>query len=513
MKKRLLALLTAAVLLLTGCWQDLPEEPAGDITVDDSAPVEPLPAPAVDPLPASFALGWLPDVTLDPLTCPDGAHLTLAPLLYEGLFALDEAFTPQPVLCESYECDETKTVWKFRIRDGVFFSDGTPLTSADAAASLNRARETDRYRSRLADVLKVSRKDNTVTVTLSAPNALLPALLDIPIVKSGTEKRAVPVGTGPYVFAEDESGPLLRTADTWWDSAVLPVSGIRLYDCSGTNALRHQFTSRNVQLITADLIGQDPFVPTGSIRIWDTDTTVLQYIGFNTARPIFADAAVRNALSLGIDRSTLAEAYFAGHALPAQNPVSPASPLYPEVLDVTYSAATFTEAMAAAGFCEGTVRYATLLVNEENSFKVAAARYIADSLSACDLRITVKVLPWEEYLAALQAGDFDLYYGEVRLTADWDLSGLVGTGGSVNYAGYSDAAMDVLLSACASAEETGDELLRLCRYLRTRSPILPLCFKRTSVLTRGNVLEGLNPTASDPFHQPESITINLSKSN
>ena len=87
-----------------------------------------------------------------------------------------------------------------------------------------------------------------------------------------------------------------------------------------------------------------------------------------------------------------------------------------------------------------------------------------------------------------------------------------GTGGSVNYAGYSDAAMDVLLSACASAEETGDELLRLCRYLRTRSPILPLCFKRTSVLTRGNVLEGLNPTASDPFHQPESITINLSKS-
>ena len=70
----------------------------------------------------------------------------------------------------------------------------------------------------------------------------------------------------------------------------------------------------------------------------------------------------------------------------------------------------------------------SLLVNQEDSFRVTSAQFIAESLSVLDWRITVRALPWEEYTAALAAGDFDLYFGEVRLTADWDLRDLVGTG-------------------------------------------------------------------------------------
>lgn len=511
MKKRLLTLLLAVSVFLSGCWQELPVEDPGDLIVDDSPPVETPPAPAADTRPAELTLGWLPDVTLDPLTCPDGMHLTLAPLLYEGLFRLDESFTPQPVLCSEFSCDDTGTVWTFRIRSDILFSDGSALTAADVAAALNRARDTDRYRSRLSGISQVTRKNDIVTVTLSAPNTSLPALLDIPVVKSGTEKTGKPLGTGPYALAEDDRGTHLQAAGTYRASVALPVQAIRLLDCSGSNALRHQFSSQNVQLITADLIGSDPYTPVGSIRISDADTTVLQYIGFNTSRPVFADAAVRNALGLGIDRKTLTEACLAGHALPAQSPISPRSPLYPAMLDVDYSLTTFTEAMAAAGCAEGTVHEVSLLVNEENSFKLPAARYIAESLSVCDIRITVRALPWEEYLTALQTGDFDLYYGEVRLTADWDLRQLVGSGGSLNYAGYDNTAVDAFLNSCASATEDNraDALLRLFRSLRMQAPILPLCFRRTSVLTHADVVEGLSPIASDPFNGLEHIRINL----
>lgn len=41
--------------------------------------------------------------------------------------------------------------------------------------------------------------------------------------------------------------------------------------------------------------------------------------------------------------------------------------------------------------------------------------------------VEVNALPWEEYNAALAAGNFDLYYGEVRLTADWNLTSLLGS--------------------------------------------------------------------------------------
>lgn len=515
MKKRLLSvcsLLLSAALLLTGCWQDMPEENPEDLIVDDSAPAQEESSPVASTLPAEFSLPYDPDVTLDPLTCPDGPHLTIGALLYEGLFALDASFQPQPKLCADYSCDETKTVWTFRIRDDILFSDGTRLTAADAAASLNRARETERYRSRLADVVSITWTENAVAVTLSFPNAALPALLDIPIVKAGTEASAAPVGTGPYCLSVNEDAAALIPSDTWWSTDTLPVETIPLSECSGTAALHHQFSSRDIQLITADLTGQDAFRPTGSVRVWDADTTILQFIGFNTNSPLFSSAGLRNALGLGIDRATLVTTYLAGHAIAAQSPISPVSPLYPNVLDNAYSVSAFTEAMTAAGYNTGASREVTLLVNSENSFKVSAAQYLAGSLSACDIKLTVKALPWDEYTAALTAGEYDLYYGEVKLTADWDLSELVGSGGSMNYGGYSDLSVDYLLKAYASAADAGAAMRSLCRYLQAQAPILPLCFKRTSVLTEGGVADGLSPTAADPFYQLGSISIQLSKS-
>ena len=74
-------------------------------------------------------------------------------------------------------------------------------------------------------------------------------------------------------------------------------------------------------------------------------------------------------------------------------------------------------------------------MNEENSFKRAIAGHLAESWTAGGLPVEIRALPWEEYTAALDAGDFDLYYGETRLTADWDLSGLLAPAGALNY-GY-----------------------------------------------------------------------------
>ena len=117
--------------------------------------------------------------------------------------------------------------------------------------------------------------------------------------------------------------------------------------------------------------------------------------------------------------------------------------------------------MEAAGLNTGRTRTVTLLVNQENTFKVSAAEHIAQALSDFDLQIQVEALPWEEYAAALAAGNFDLYYGEVRLPANWDLSALVGTGGSLNYGGWADPQTEQLLPP-APQRRTGPQLCRTC---------------------------------------------------
>ncbi len=509
MKIRLTAFLLAVILALPGCGQELPEEPPEEITVDDTVMEEDDSSPPVT-LPEQFALPYDPGITLDPLTCPDGPHQTIGALLYEGLFALDTALQPQKLLCAAFSCDEAKTTWTFQLRKDACFSDGSPLTAADAAASLERARETDRYRARLSGAETITHTEGAVTVTLRSPNAALPALLDIPIVKAGTESSPVPLGTGPYTFADSEDGAALLPSE--FRSAALPVERIDLSPCSGATALQHQFSSHRIQLITSDLTAQNTYTPSGNVDLWDADTTVLQFIGFNVTNPLFSSAELRNALGQGINRQTLVSAHLAGHAAAAQSPVSPRSPLYPASLDTAYSKDVFLGAMANAGYRTGKSYEVTLLVNADNRHKVSAAQYLAENLSACDIKVTVNALPWNEYTAALTAGAFDLYYGEVRLTADWDLSPLVGTGGAVNYGSYSDEGMDFMLSRFAVSEDTQTAMRQLCRYLQAQAPILPLCFKRISVLTETGVAEGLAPTAVNPFYSLDSITIHLSES-
>ena len=66
---------------------------------------------------------------------------------------------------------------------GVTFSDGSPLTGAEVAASLEKARTSALYAARFAEIGAITAGEGTVTVALTRANGGLPALLDIPIVK------------------------------------------------------------------------------------------------------------------------------------------------------------------------------------------------------------------------------------------------------------------------------------------------------------------------------------------
>lgn len=184
------------------------------------------------------------------------------------------------------------------------------------------------------------------------------------------------------------------------------------------------------------------------------------------------------------------------------------SPLYPSELDTAFSATAFADALAA---CETrSTRTLRLVVNSENAFKVSVAQQIAATFTTSGIPMEAVSLPWVEYTAALAAGRFDLYYGEVRLLADWDVSSLLATSGSLNYGGWSDAQCNQLLEACRSSAGRETALNALYRYLREQTPILPVCFKTVSALYESDVLEGLTPTAAEPFYDLNSCVIHLS---
>ena len=234
------------------------------------------------------------------------------------------------------------------------------------------------------------------------------------------------------------------------------------------------------------------------------------YLGFNTQRTLTASAELRAALAAAIDRDTVAAGYLAGHAERARFPLSPRAALYPEKLSTTLAAPALSAALEASGVSEDHPRSLTILVSESDSFKVSIAEYLSRALTSGGLSFTVRALPWSDYLAALESGSFDLYLAEVRLTADWDISSLVRTGGALNYGRYADEQCDALLDAFL-ANETAQTASALCRHLGQNAPIAPIVFKTASVLTPDGLVDGLTPTVSSPFYGLENWTVTFDK--
>lgn len=499
MKRSLLCLLLALVLLCTtGCsdWEAA-DDPLGELssfyqTENDEPEPEPLTA---------LTLPYVSGETLDPVTATDTVQQTVGALLYEGLFALDQQFQPQPVLADSWEYDSQRLVWTIRIRADALFSDGSAVTAQDVAATLERARTSARYAQRLEDVTGVAARNGAVMIWLSRPLSTLPCRLDIPVVKSGTESRAVPVGSGPYVFAQDDGGAYLTASTLWWQDAAVPLTEIRLQHCKDRDSALYAFSSREIQLLVLDLTASDGTGVSGSGDYTEIPTPVMQFIGMNTRRTALEDPALRRALSAGIDRATLVSSCLLGQGTAAQLPASPAYAGYDTALETPYDTAAYNRLLNAAlgeQAEDETPLTLTLLVNEESSFKVSAAQEIAMYLNTARLTVTVEAVPWDTFLTRLESGDFDLYYGECRLTADWDLTALLSTEGSLNYGGWSDETTDRLLQAYRSNGADAN-LVALWQQLLDTAPFAPICFKSVSVVTTEGVVQGLSPTETAPL--------------
>lgn len=505
--KKLLALLLC--LLLTGCGaEDLDE--VVDPGWEEYQQQDELPEPVTNSYPSAFSLAFHKDHTLDPITCGEGIQQDVASLLYEPLFQLNEQFEPVGVLCEGAEWNETGLICTLHIRHGILFSDGSELTAADVFTTLRRAQESQRYAYRLRKVADISysNRNMTVTISLTEKNTAFISLLDIPIVKKGTEQELVPTGTGPYLFSTDTEGTRLLVNPDWWQQSTLPADVIPLIHAKDEDTAIHLFSSDRVELLTLDPTAQHSAV-SGSTDEMEKPTTLLHFIGFNTMNGIFADSAARAAFNAGIQREMLVDAFLSDHAITAYFPISPLSKLYPKELDGSYNYEKTLSAIAGAGYSTGEIRELTLLVNEEASFRLDNASYIAETLSLLDWKITVRVLPWTEYLIALEQGDFDLYYGQVRLSADWDTTDLMGTGGALNYGGFSDPLMDTLLREFYEADDRENAAHRLYVYFRQTVPFAPICFQNHTVLTHANVIENMSCAPGSTFYSLDKWTIHL----
>jgi len=150
--------------------------------------------------------------TLDPCKGSTAVDYTRHNMFYSGLTELDTQLVPHPALAEEFTHEGAK-VWRFKLRKGVTFHDGKPLTAQDVVFSLMRHQNAElgsKVRSVAMQFEAVKAISPTeVEVTLTVANADLPVILAAShflILKDGTTAFTTAVGTGPYKCKEFRAG-------------------------------------------------------------------------------------------------------------------------------------------------------------------------------------------------------------------------------------------------------------------------------------------------------------------
>lgn len=143
----------------------------------------------------------------------------------------------------------------------------------------------------------------------------------------------------------------------------------------------------------------------------------------------------------------------------------------------------------------------TMIVCLSSEQRVAAAQAVVDQLNALGFRLTLKPLEYNEYVQALQNGNFDLYYGEVRLPPNFDLTEFFREGGSLSYGGIADSAVELL---CSRAVENAGNAYDLHQKILERGLLCPVLFKTYAVYCSRGAVSELDPCLDGVFTMPIS---------
>lgn len=382
--------------------------------------------------------------SLNPFLATNRSGRAVASILYERLTGYGPDLEPVPALAASWKRSGNGRVWTFRMAEGRVWSDGHPITAADAAFSLQRVLrdETSSWHRYVANVVDVRAptKDRLV-VRLARPDARFPAI-PVPIVPRSVWRRVPaaeesrfendsPVSSGPFVVG-DRSDPtqltLVRNPRSAGAKPKVDRIVVRVFDDAGSlaDALRDGDVDVADDLDVAawtGLLGED------DVRAVAADGLTFVSLGMNTGAdrgdgsPALAKPAVRQALARALDRDALRRDVLGDQGTTGTTLVPPGSRFHADLPTdpLAFSPQAARDALEAAGYVDGDgdgVRespedgeplalrlYTRTGVPETEQLGRAIERALED----VGAEVTVEGLTDEELLTRIGKGNVDLF--------------------------------------------------------------------------------------------------------
>jgi peptide/nickel transport system substrate-binding protein len=437
-------------------------------------------------------------IVLDPVAAQSHAEVTVVGQVFDTLYAIGLDGAAQPHLASGLPVvDAVRGVAHIALRRGVVFHDGSPLTAADVAASLERVRSKAGWV--LAPLGAIRASSDGIDAVLHVPGTDVAALLALPqtaITPGGLPPSwAHPIGSGPFAVATMSAANrelVLKAFDEHFagrpyvDRLVL-----RWYDTPDGEARR--FETGLAQLSArgaAVFAGAKPKHPASQV---ESPSALLLFVGFGRRTPgVTGDLAFRQALDLALDRGALSTITTGERTQATRLPL----PIEAGAPRLEPAASVGDPARALAVLDAGGARNPQL---SANSRRLARLTIIIDDTRPDDREIalrvsrgldklgigsSIEVVPAERMRNRVRVGDCDLWIGQLAeplgvATAWW---------GAAFAAGNDDWARAQLAAGPLDGAAAAAELAR-------KLPIVPLMFRSLLVWHRSDV-RGLGFDAS-----------------
>ena len=461
--------------------------------------------------------------SIDPAYHGDLGSASYVSQLFETLTAVDPSLTVRPALAQSWSIEDGGRQVVFTLRQGLTFSDGSPLTADDVVRSWRRLFDPAHpspLASLAADVVGArdllgGRSTDPATLGIHADGDLRVVVDlergggDLPAIVSGAPFAVVPravgsdeivpdpatfVGSGGYVLSDVQPDAfVLRANPHYWAGAPAIATVRMLTTISGRSSV-DAFVAGDVDVapigfVDAGWIAYDRAL--GPSLRSDPSLSVTYY-GFDTQQPPFDDPVVRRAFAAAVDWRRLAHLDEVGSSIPATGIVPAGMPGAPSGDYMpAYDPAGARALLSQAGFPDGSGFPAVSFISSGGGYDEGIVAMLRDNLG---VTIDYATMDFGAYIDRLATDPPAIW--NLSWVADYPgpndfLGVLLGTGSTANEGRWSNADFDGAIAdagAAASAADATAAYARAMAIIRDQAPVVPVSYGTSFSLVRDGLL-------------------------
>ena len=373
------------------------------------------------------------------------------------------------------------------LRQGVKFADGTTMDAQSVVTTFQRnlTMAGSGRKSELGPVTSVEATDpSTVVVHLSSPFAPLTSVLadragmimsPAALQQLGDKFGTAPVCVGPFKFEKrvaQNSIDVVRDPN-YYDAGKVHFDRITYRIITDASIRAANLRSGDAQVADTLSTQDTPALrTTPGIQVLESNSLGYQGITFNIGNvagldnplgdkgtPVANDPRVRRAFELAVDRQGLVQAVFGGINNPACSPISPDTAFTSEAAQ----ACTPHDPDAARKLLEEagvTVPYKISMITSNNPDSLRLAQALQATVATGGFDLEIQPVEYSALLDQQDRGDFEMLQlgWSGRIDPDNNIANYLSTGGGQNVAGYSDPALDELLTRARTATDQAERV-------------------------------------------------------